>query len=166
MYRKIKEKQIWKLYLHDHILCLWKRRKRLAILTYLKLSHLKMKYKCGSFLSFAFSCHYAGRDTRRGCSSTCRLLPSEEEQQRLLALFSCLVQTKANRQVPLKERTSKLQAGSKASADLAFIQIHVCSFPVRARWWGRRNLPKCYLSVTLSSNTGWSPRERAKAQKP
>lgn len=38
---------------------------RLAILTYLKISHLKIKYKCGSFLSFAFSCHWPGRETRQ-----------------------------------------------------------------------------------------------------
>lgn len=80
----------------------------------------------------------------------CRLLPSEEEATTTALLFSYLLQTKANRKVPFKERTSKLQAGIKASADLAFIQIHVCSFPLRTCQWGLSEKPH---KVSLISHT-------------
>lgn len=110
------------------------------------------------FLKLCVLLSLARRGTRQSCDSTV-FFPPKRKQQQLLCFFSYLLQTKANRKVPLKERASKLQAWVKASADLAFLQVRVCSFPGRTRGWGLRNLTKCHCQSRFPEILAKGPTE-------
>lgn len=110
------------------------------------------------FLKLCVLLSLARRGTRQSCDSAV-FFPPKRKQQQLLCFFSYLLRTKANRKVPLKERASKLQAGTKASADLAFMHVHVCSFPVRTCGWGLRNLTKCHYQSRFPEILAKGPME-------
>lgn len=135
-YRKIKEKQIWRLYLHDHILCLW-RRKKLAIPTYLKISHLKIKYKYGSFLSFAFSCHWPSRDIVKAATVRSSSLRAGSKSNCFASVLTCY-EPKQTEKFPWRKEPLSCKQGIKASADSIYpnpcLLVSLKNLPTRTVW--------------------------------
>lgn len=78
---------------------------------------------------------------KQGYSQSCNsavFFSQRRKQEQLLCFCSSLLRTKANRKVPLKERTSKLRAGIKASADSVYpnpcLLDSLKNLPTRTVW--------------------------------